>query len=346
MKKTPALRHLVVVLGDQLAVDSSAFDGFDPRQDAVWMAEVAGEATQVWSHQARIALFLSAMRHFRELLRARNWPVHYRELTERGNTGALATELTAALQQLRPARVILVEPGEWRLKQELSSVVKNAGLPLELREDRHFLASRADFAAHAAGRKQLRMEFFYREMRRRYQVLMAGDQPVGGAWNFDAENRSSFGPGGPIAGPEPVAFPPDALTREVLAMVAKQFARHPGELTAFDWPVTREQGLAALQDFIQHRLPHFGQFQDAMWLAEGDLLGAVSPRRQTYLFHSRLAAAMNLKLIHPREIIAAAEAAYTTGKVDLPGVEGFIRQILGWREYVRGVYWHFMPDYL
>jgi deoxyribodipyrimidine photolyase-related protein len=220
-------------------------------------------------------------------------------------------------------------------------VAEELGLELEIRADRHFLSTREEFAAHAKGRKQLRMEFFYREMRRKHGVLLDGGQPAGGAWNFDADNRESFGKSGPGEVPQPVRFEPDDVTAGVLELVGERFASHPGSLAQFDWPVTAEQARAALRDFIEQRLPDFGRYEDAMW-ASGD--GEAS-RRDAYLFHSRLSAAMNLKLLDPREVIAAAEAAYREGRAPLASVEGFIRQILGWREFVRGIYWQFMPGY-
>lgn len=339
-------RHLVLVLGDQLTQGSAAFDGFDPACDAVWMAEVAEESTHVWSHKARIALFLSAMRHFRDTLRHRGVTVHYRELDEVGNHGTLLGELTATVNRLCPQKLIVVEPGEWRVREGLQTSAQTLGVDLEIRPDRHFLCSREEFARHATGRKQLRMEFFYREMRRQHRVLMDGADPAGGAWNFDADNRESFGKKGPGEVEEPVAFPPDAVTRKVLALVEKRFAKHPGSLAHFDWPVTPEQARAALEDFLAHRLAHFGRFQDAMWAERAGPLLTSALRQQTFLYHSRLSAAMNLKLLDPRDVTAAAERAYREGRAPLPAVEGFIRQILGWREYVRGIYWHFMPDYL
>ncbi len=176
--------------------------------------------------------------------------------------------------------------------------------------------------------------FFYREMRRRHRVLLdAAGEPEGGQWNFDHDNRGSFPAGGPVGLPPPVRFPPAPITREVLELVDKIFADHPGQLAAFDWPVTAEEASRALADFIAHRLPRFGEYQDAMWSGE------------PWLYHSRLAAAMNLKLLDPRTVVAAAEEAYRAGRAPLAAVEGFIRQILGWREYVRGVYWQYMPDY-
>ncbi len=339
------LRNLILVLGDQLDPYSAAFDGFDPLRDAVWMAEVAEESTHVWTHQARIAIFLTGMRHFRDAARAQGRTVHYRQLDDTANAGSLAAELLAAIHTLQPQRLVMVEAGEWRGARAIEAVATGAGRTLEVREDRHFLCPRAQFAAHAHGRKQLRMEYFYREMRRQHGTLMDGDQPVGGAWNFDAENRAHFGPGGPGPMPDPVTFPPDPTTREVLALVAQRFPDHPGSLKNFDWPVTPGEARVALRDFIEQRLPHFGEFQDAMWMRSETWFSDPPPRAQAYLFHSRLSVALNLKLLDPRIVITAAEAEFRAGRVSLASAEGFIRQILGWREYVRGIYWHFMPEY-
>ena len=341
------MRNLVLVLGDQLDPVSAAFDGFDPERDAVWMAEVAHESGKVWSSKPRTALFLSAMRHHREALKARGWKVFYRELTSRSGVwlepdgasrSSVAETFGEALAEssarLRPERWVVVEPGEWSGQKELRDAAAATGTPLEIREDRHFLCSHAEFAAHAEGRKQLRMEFFYREMRQRHAVLMEEGKPAGGAWNFDSENRKSFGKGGPPRHAPPRRFPPDALTQTVLALVNERFAGHPGELSDFDWPVTAAEAGQALEDFIAHRLEAFGDWQDAMWTDE------------PWLFHSRLSAVMNLKLLHPSRVIEAAENAWRLGRAPLAGVEGFIRQILGWREYVRGIYWRQMPGYL
>ena len=328
------LRHLVLVLGDQLDLDSSAFDGFDAAQDAVWMAEAAEESTTVWSSKPRIALFLSAMRHFAAALREAGRPLHYSRLDDPNGHISLGEALRAAIVRLKPQRLVMTAPGDWRVWQALKGVAAEAGLPLDVRDDRHFYTTVREFAAHARGRKVLRLEYFYRELRQRHQVLMTADgQPEGGAWNFDADNRESFGAAGPGELPEPAAFEPDAITAQVLELVHRRFESHPGSLYSFAWAVTREQALAALQRFIVQRLPLFGRFEDAMWPGE------------PWLYHSQLSAALNLKLIHPREVVQAAEAAYRAGQAPLASVEGFIRQILGWREYVRGIYWTQMPGY-
>ncbi len=333
------VRHLVVVLGDQLDRGASAWDGFDPQHDRAWMAEVSDESTHVWSSKQRSTLFLAAMRHFAQTLRDAGVLLDYRALTnDRAATpdSTLADELAATLRHTAVERVLLTEPGDWRVLQQLRAACAAAGVPLDVRDDRHFLCSRAQFAAHAAGRKSLRMEYFYREMRRRHAVLMDGkdgDQPLGGAWNFDAENRAAFGSDGPGFVPATPRFAPDAITREVMALVATRFADHPGRIDAFGWPVTREQALAVLHSFVDERLEHFGRWQDAMWGG------------QPWLYHAHIAAALNLKLLDPREVIQAAEAAHRAGRVPLAAAEGFIRQILGWREYVRGIYWREMPGY-
>jgi deoxyribodipyrimidine photolyase-related protein len=334
-KRSPAaLRHLIIVFGDQLDADSAALDGFDPARDAIWMAEVTAESTHVWSHKQRIALFLAAMRHFRDAQRALGRRVFYTELGDADNKGRLSTQLEQFLRETPTERVVAVEPGEFRVREGLKKVCARAGTPLEMRADRHFFSTVGEFAAHAEGRKELRMEFFYREMRRRHRVLIdERGHPEGGAWNFDKENRKSFGREGPrLAAPR--RFKPDALTRDVLGEVAERFPDHPGDLDSFAWPVTPEQAREALADFIDGRLPTFGDHQDAMWTGE------------PFLSHSLISAALNLKLLNPREAVAAAERAWREGRAPLAAVEGFIRQILGWREYVRGIYWLHMPDYL
>lgn len=330
------MRDLILVLGDQLDLDAAAFDGFDAACDAVWMAEVAEESTHVWSSKPRTVMFLAAMRHFAQALHAAGRPLHYTQLDDPANRGSLPAQLQADLERLCPARLVMTAPGDWRVLQALQAVAQARGLALEIREDRHFYCSVRDFAAHARGRKSLRMEYFYREMRRRHGVLMSArheGEPEGGQWNFDAENREAFGVAGPGEVPPRAVFEPDALTREVIALVERRFAGHPGRLEHFAWPVTRGQALVALQRFITERLPLFGRYQDAMWPGE------------PWLYHAHLSAALNLKLLNPREVVESAVAAYRAGAAPLAGVEGFVRQILGWREYVRGIYWTRMPGY-
>ena len=345
MKPQPC-RHLVMILGDQLDEASSAFDGFDPAQDVVLMVEALEESTHVWSHKIRTTLFLSSMRHFADQLRQRQWPVHYRALDTDGDK-TLGDGLLAAMTHHQPERVIGVEPGDQRVRQQLESAIdsiatsadktcatgqKSSKIALEWREDKHFLCSLPQFRKWAGTSASLRMEFFYRTMRRQYKVLMDGDQPVGGQWNFDAENRKGFGKAGPQDIPKAVDYKPDAITKDVIKLVNEHFASHPGQLDHFNWPVTREQALVALKDFIDNRLPQFGPHEDAMWT------------HLEFGWHSLLSSSLNLKLLNPLEVVLAAEQAYTARGLDLASVEGFIRQILGWREFMRGVYFLDMPE--
>ena len=296
------------------------------------MAEVRAECTYVKHHKQKIVLVLSAMRHFAERLRARGVRVEYTRLDDPANTHTLASEVARAAARLRPERIVCTHPGEWRVLQDMEGWAAVTGLPVEIREDTRFLCSLKRFRIWAGDRKALRMEFFYREMRRETGLLMeAPDQPTGGQWNFDHDNRKALDPA--VRPPSPRAFAPDATTREVMALVEREFPDHFGTLDAFAWPVTAEEARAALDDFIAHRLPRFGDFQDAM--AEGE----------TTLFHALISAAMNCGLLLAREACDAAAQAFREGDAPLNAVEGFIRQILGWREYVRGVYWTRMPEY-
>jgi deoxyribodipyrimidine photolyase-related protein len=316
---------LRLVLGDQVTPTLSGLRGLDPTRDVVFMAEVMGECTYVPHHRQKIALVLSAMRHFAATLQAQGARVDYVHLDDPMNTGSLAGEVVRAIDRHRPARVVATQPGEWRVQAALRS----AGV--ELLPDDRFLCDLDWFRHWAGGRRQLRMEFFYREMRRTTGILMDGETPVSGAWNFDAENRKRLPPD--VMPPRPQRFPPDIITREVLALVAARFPDGFGTLDGFAWPVTPEQAEAALADFITHRLPAFGDYQDAMATGE------------PFLFHSLLSTSLNLGLLSPAACCAAAEAAWRAGQAPLNAVEGFIRQILGWREYVRGLYWLRMPGY-
>jgi deoxyribodipyrimidine photolyase-related protein len=323
---------LRIVLGDQCSDTLPALAGLDPARDVVLMAEVRAECTYVRHHKQKIALVLSAMRHFALRLRARGVRVEYTRLDDPDNTHSLAGEVARAAKRLAATRIICTEPGEWRVLQDMRGWQAATGIPVEIRDDTRFLCSLARFRAWAGTKRQLRMEFFYREMRRETGLLMEGpDEPTGGQWNFDHDNRESLPKG--IAAPPPRRFPPDAVTRDVMALVAQQFPDHFGTLDAFAWPVTAEDARAALDDFIAHRLPDYGRFQDAMAAGE------------PVLFHALIGAAMNLGILDPRAACDAAIRAYRAGSAPLNAVEGFVRQIIGWREYVRGLYWLRMPAY-
>lgn len=322
------VQALRLVLGDQLSFELAALQHLDPLHDCVLLAEVAEEARHVPHHPQKIAFIFSAMRHFAQALRQRGVRVAYVALNDPANTGSLAGELQRFVQDLCPQSIHVTEAGDWRVEQALNAT----GLPITWHADTRFICSRDEFARWAAGRKSLRMEFFYREMRRKTRLLLdANGAPEGGAWNFDADNRKPLPKN--VRGPLVAHFPPDALTSEVLALVAEQFGTHYGSLSNMDYPVTAHEAEQLWQHFLAFALPAFGDYQDAM--AQGE----------PFLFHSRISAALNIGLLDVRRLCADVEAAYRAGTVPLNAAEGFIRQLIGWREYVRGIYWLKMPEY-
>lgn len=319
------------VLGDQLTADLAALRAADPARDVVLMVEVAEETTYVPHHKQKIAFVLAAMRHFAADLAARGLVVDYVRLDDPANTGSFTGELARAVERHGAERVVVTEPGEWRVLEAMRSWPDALGVAVEILEDDRFFASRGRFRRWADDRNSLRMEWFYRQMRRETGILMDGADPAGGAWNFDRENRKALP--ARLRPPPRRRFEPDAVTREVLDLVARRFPDNFGDLEPFGWAVTRADALRALDHFIDDCLPLFGDYQDAM--RTGD----------PFLYHSVLSPYINAGLLTAREVCAAAEAAYGAGRAPINAVEGFIRQILGWREYVRGIYWLEMPAY-
>jgi deoxyribodipyrimidine photolyase-related protein len=324
--------RLVLVLGDQLDPRHALVETLDPARDCVFMAEVREEATHVWSHKARIVMFLSAMRHFRADLEARGVAVRYLPLDGHAHA-SLAEALAAELKAHPPQRIVMLQAGDARVQKAIEATVRRAHVPLDVLDDPHFLIDRESFRSWLRQRKQPRLEHFYRAMRKQTGILMRDAQPLGGKWNFDASNRKSFGRRGPGLVPPPPAFPPDETTREVIRLVNREYPEHPGELDPFDWPVSPHDAQLALQDFLDHRLALFGRYQDAMW------------SEQPFLYHALLSPSLNLKLLDPRDVLQGAQSKLNEGGAELASVEGFVRQILGWREYVRGIYWDRMPGY-
>ena len=330
--------RLFLVLGDQLHPDPHPLLTQAKPGDFVLMAEVPEESTHVWSHKARTALFFSAMRHFAAHQASMGRAMDYWRIGTHDGTSLAAVVHKFVAQHPDISALYLLEPGDQRVLAAMQTCAQTLGLPLNITPDPHFLCSLDDFNHWAArsdkaGRDSLRMEFFYRWMRQRTGILMEAGQPIGGQWNFDAENRNGFGAGGPPPVPQAKRFAPDALTQEACADVSRYFPDHPGSLASFGWPVTPQEALEALDDFITQRLPEFGRWQDAMWQGEA------------FLWHSLISAALNLKLLDPRGVIARAEAALASDKAPLAAVEGFVRQILGWREFVRGVYWRYADQW-
>lgn len=324
-----ATRRLVLILGDQLSPDLAALKAADPGRDVILMAEVAGEATYVRHHQKKIAFILSAMRNFAEDLRGEGWNLRYVTLDAPGNSGTIPGEIARAMAACGCDSLLVTEPGEYRLRAAIRDWAEAEGVAIEMLEDDRFLASHGMFEAWAEGRKALRMEYFYREMRRKTGLLMQGDAPEGGQWNFDQENRKPAR--GDLFMPRPLQVAPDATTEAVLDLVADRFGDHFGRLRPFWFAVTRKDALVALEHFATEALPGFGDYQDAM--LEGE----------NFLYHSVLSHYMNAGLLNPLEVCQRVERAYLDGHTPLNAAEGYIRQIIGWREYVRGIYWRFMP---
>lgn len=322
---------LRLVLGDQLTRSVSSLRDVNVSEDTVLMAEVLEEATYVRHHKRKLAFVFSAMRHFAETLREESLNVRYTCLDADSNQGSLRAEVAHALETGDFDRVVVTKPGEWRLLEDMEQWAELFGCPVELRDDDRFIASPADFAEWADGRKQLRMEYFYRDMRRKTGLLMDEDQPAGGEWNYDQDNRKSLPKG--ITTPQRRFFPHDEVTQTVLEMVEAQFPDHFGSLDGFDMAVSRTDAEAALEHFIEDILPSFGDYQDAMAAGEA------------FLWHSLISAQLNIGLLDPLEVSQRADAAYRAGRAPLNAVEGFIRQIIGWREYIRGLYWYKMPAY-
>ncbi|MDQ0455499.1 cryptochrome/photolyase family protein [Rhizobium paknamense] len=326
------MKSLILVLGDQLSASLSSLRAVDPATATVLMAEVMGEATYVPHHKKKIAFLFSAMRHFAEDLRKRGFSVRYVTLDDPDNSQSLFGEVRRAVADLQPGNIVVTEPGEYRLMQEMRSWQRKLNRPVEIRGDDRFLCTPDEFREWAKGRKQLRMEFFYRDKRRRYEVLMEPDgAPTGGQWNFDQDNRKSPPKG--LKGPKRVSHRKDAIVNAVLDMVEERFGDHFGTLRPFHFAVTAEQAWKEYEHFVEKVLPNFGDYQDAMVAGE------------PYLYHSLISSYLNAGLILPLQVIRRAEKAYRDGKAPLNAVEGFIRQILGWREYVRGLYWTQMPGY-
>ena len=326
------MRSLRLILADQLSDTLATLRDSDPREDILMLCEVQEEATYVKHHKKKIAFLFAAMRHFAERLRDCGFHVHYVKLTDPKNTGSFQTEVARAIKLFEPEQIILTEPGEYRVLEVFKGWASLFNLPVDIRQDKRFLCSQAFFRKWARGKKQLRMEFFYREMRRQYEILIEpDDSPTGGQWNYDKENRKP--PKAGMHSPERISHPIDPITREVLDLVSERFHDHFGELEPFHFAVTREQALVEFHHFVDQLLVNFGDYQDAMVLGEA------------WLYHSLLSSYINAGLLLPIEICRAVETAYRAGKVPLNAAEGFIRQILGWREFVRGLYWLHMPSY-
>ena len=324
------MANLILILGDQLTRNISALDNADKDRDLVVMAEVHEEASYTNHHKKKIVLLFSAMRHFARQLESDGWQVHYQAYHPDNEHQSLEAVVGEQVKQINAKSVITTECGEWRLHEQISGWHERLGVPVEIWPDSRFIATKQEFADWAEGRKQLRMEFFYREMRRKTGLLMTSDgEPEGGQWNFDADNRKKW-TGKPPA-PAPFRIEPDAITQEVIALVDEHFSDHFGTTDDFHFAVTAEDAQAALEHFIDYALPCFGDYQDAI------------SDNEDWLFHSILSPYINSGLLDPVAVCEAAAQAWYSGRAPINAVEGFIRQVLGWREFVRGIYWMNMP---
>ena len=326
------VRKLAIIFGDQLNLDSSLFSNLDPKQDMIFMAEVLEESIHVPSHKARIVLFLSAMRHFYNKLKSKYQMVYY-SLSDEKQMTTFEEALGVAIKKYKPESLVMVLPGEYRVLSKVRDVSKNHGLHLDVLDDEHFLSSIDEFKAFMKGKKSIVQEFFYRHLRKKTGYLMEAYKPVGGSWNFDKQNRASFDAFGPKTTQQFQGHKPDKVTKEVIDLVELLFPENPGNLTEFAYAVNHNQALETCRYFIDINLNEFGPYQDALWTDH------------PFLYHSQLASSLNLKLISPKQVIEMVLDAFHERDLNLASVEGFIRQILGWREFIRGIYWTHMPEY-
>ncbi len=318
-------RRHVLVLGDQLNRSVEPLASADPASTRVLMIESAALAEGLPHHKQKLVLVFSAMRHFAQELEADGFDVEYLKCGdfEEGITQYLGKNEGAILEVIRPT--------DWGYEERLRKAGHGAGGTLEVVENGLWLTSDEDFDVWAKGRKSLRLEYFYRMERKRRGWLMDGDEPVGGEWNHDAKNREI--PDDDHVFPAVPRFEPDELTRSVMDEIEEAFPHHFGDLDDFAWPVTREQALEALDDFVTNRLPDFGPYEDAIVDDE------------PVLNHSLLSVPLNLGLLTAEEVCERALERWRGGDdVPIQSIEGFIRQILGWREFMRHIYRTKMPS--
>ena len=325
------MSKLRLILNDQLSLDLPTLKDVQP-QDVILICEAKEEYSYVKHHQKKIVFQILALREFVRDLEKNGWDVRHIQLDDPQNTGSLEDEVQRLLKERTFEEVILTEPNEWRLHEKFQVLQKAISTPLKILEDTRFLCEIQEFQALEAKHKTTRMEFFYREMRKKHGILLELDgSPVGGQWNYDKENRSPPRLG--MKFPKRIQHKKPQNYPAVVELVESLFPDHFGDIEPFDLATTRTQALEELDYFIQLYLPQFGLYQDAM--LEGE----------AYLYHSRISPYLNIGLLNPLEICQKAEDTYRQGHAPLNSVEGFIRQVLGWREYVRGIYWAHMPQY-
>lgn len=325
-------KNLIYLFLDQLSFEVSSLKRMNKSTDIVMMCELDEQMCQVPHHQQKIAYWLSTMRHFAEKLRMAGIQVHYVALEDADNTHTITGELLRAKALFSPDAIIIADSSEWHWQEKINQLIKNHSLPVEWLSDDRFFCEKSEFFSWAKGKKKLLMEYFYREMRKKHRILVdEKGKPVGGEWNYDKQNRQP--PKSTISSPPRLSHKKSTIIKESIALVKKRYNHHFGHLNRFYYAVTSEQAMLELNHFIEKLLPHFGEYQDIMQYNEA------------YLYHSLLSSYINSGLLLPRQVCAAAVKAFQQGKIPLNSAEGFIRQILGWREYIRGIYWMYMPQY-
>jgi deoxyribodipyrimidine photolyase-related protein len=329
-------RTLRLILGDQLNVNHSWFQTVDPSITYLLM-EVRSEATYVTHHTQKIVAFFLAMRSFAETLTKLGHKVRYIKIDDPDNSHSLAENIERILREERAFSAFSYQlPDEYRVDKLLTELSRKLKVPTTIADTEHFLTTRDELSTFFSGKRTRIMESFYRMMRQKHEVLIQDGKPEGGKWNYDAENRKRYD--GTVKIPPRPRFTRQADADEIATLIRTLEIPTIGTLApnSFNWPVTRDESLKALEHFVANLLPHFGRYQDAL------------DTNDPFLFHSLLSFPLNVKLISPREVIDAALAAYRKNKtrISIEQVEGFIRQILGWREYMRGLYWERMPKFV
>ena len=325
------MRNLCVILADQLNQEITSLNDFDKDLDEILICELKKNFTDINHHKKKIVYQISCMRHFGIEMDRLGFKINYLKLDNPDNENSYTSEIMKLINDKGIDKVIVAEPSTYDEMESIKNWQNTIGIDVEIRKNDLFFCDIDEFKAWAEGRKELRLEFFYRMLRRKHNVLMNGDQPEGGAWNFDKKNRK------PIA--RKVSIPKtytciiDQETQDIINLVNLEFSDHFGGTDNFVFAVTRHDALEAMNRFIKERLVNFGDYQDAM------------TSKDPWLFHSHLSMYLNNGLLKPKECIELAEKAFYESKAPINSVEGFIRQILGWREYVRGLYWLKMPDY-
>ena len=324
--KSRRTKATVWILGDQLSPRISSLQKLIPGDCVILMIESLEHCRRLPFHKQKLTLVLSAMRHFADELRSLGYEVDYHKVQP-----SFSSALKKHLEQYQPQRMRLMDSAEFGVAESLAAKARGHGVDVEITPNNLFVSNKEEFQRESKGKRSRVMEPFYRKMRERTGILMQDGRPAGEKWNFDAQNRKPASAN--LEYPPIPKCKPDAITKEVIAYVTKNFPDHFGHADGFIWPVTRAAAESFLDDFLKYRLAQFGPYQDAMVMGE------------RVLFHSLLSPLLNLGLLDPLEVCRRAERYYADGKVPLNSVEGFIRQILGWREFVYQVYHWRMPDY-